>query len=179
VSAEGAVVEDTFDWYAQHKDGTVYYCGEISRSYEVFDGDQPPEPELVNVDGSWKTGRDGDLPGAQFLAEPRVGAVYRQEFSPGNAEDAATVLSITYGYGTDAELDRFVPPALARHLCAANDCVVTGEFTPIEPTAYERKYYARGIGLFLEVDPAGGSSVRLLECNMDPRCAGLAAVATP
>jgi hypothetical protein len=66
-----------------------------------------------------------------------------------------------------------VPEALAALLCAAGDCVVTGEFTPLDPEVFERKYYARGVGLFLEVDPAAGEVVRLVDCNVEPACASL------
>jgi hypothetical protein len=180
VVEDGVVVEDTFDWYGQRKNGSVDYCGEISRNYELFDGDQPPEPELVDVDGSWKAGRDGDLAGTQMLYAPYVGAVYRQEFSPGTAEDAARVLAIDYGWGGGGTpLDRFVPPALAQYLCAAHDCLVVEEFTPLEPDALGLKYYARGVGLFLEVDPESGETVQLVGCNFDSRCAGLAALPPP
>jgi hypothetical protein len=177
VEKDGQPVEDTDDWFAQRKDGTVVYCGESVRNFETFEGDNPAEAELVDVDGSWKTGRDGDLPGTQFLGSPTVGAVYRQEFSPGNAEDAARVLSTTYGFGRDRQLDQFVPRDLALILCSANNCVVTGEFTPVEPGQFERKYYASGIGLFLAVNPQTGEIVRLVECNLDSRCTRLGRVA--
>ena len=81
-----------------------------------------------SLEGSWKAGRDGDRPGTLFPGSPTVGAVYRQELSPGNAEDAARVLSTTYGFGTTRSSTQFVPQALAELLCAADDCVVTGEF---------------------------------------------------
>ncbi|MGH9461894.1 MAG: hypothetical protein ACRD1X_11790, partial [Vicinamibacteria bacterium] len=68
----------------------------------------------------------------------------------------------------------FVPQALADLLCA-NDCVVTAEFTPIEPGVLQRKYYAQGIGLFLEVDPESGEINQLVDCNFDTRCAMLPA----
>jgi hypothetical protein len=172
VEEDGEPVENTDDWYAQAVSGDVHYCGEIARNFEIFEGDDPEEAELVDVEGSWKAGRDGDRPGIIFLASPRVGDVYRQEWSPGNAEDVATVLSTTYGFGRDPELDEFVPEDLASLLCA-DDCVVTGETTAIEPDVFERKYYAPGIGLFLEVDPESGDIVQLVGCNLDPRCAML------
>jgi hypothetical protein len=175
VEEDGLVVEDTDDWFGQRLDGTVDYCGESTMDFEFFPGDQPPLPELVEIEGSFKHGRDGDKAGTQMPAVPVVGQVYRQEWSPGNAEDAAIVLSTTYGYGSDAELDEHVPAALAQLLCAANDCLVTGEFTPIEPDSFERKYYARGIGLFLEVNPEDGEIVQLVDCNFDARCAALPA----
>jgi hypothetical protein len=169
----GAVVEDTDDWFGLRLDGTVDYCGEISQTLELFPGDAPAEPELVTLEGSWKAGREGALPGTLFPGAPAVGQVYRQEFAPGVAEDAARVLSTTYAFGSDTELDQLVPEALAASLCAAADCVVTAEFTPIDPGGLERKYYAAGIGLFLEVDPEGGDVVQLVDCNVDPRCASL------
>ena len=174
VEVAGETTEDTDDWFGQAKDGSVYYCGESSRSFETFAGDQPEEAELVSVGGSWKSGRDGAKPGILFPGTPAIGATYRQEWSVGTAEDAATVLSTTYAFGADAELDEFVPQALAQLLCA-NDCVVTREFSTLEPDDFERKYYARGIGLFLEVDPEAGEANQLVECNVDARCAVLPA----
>jgi hypothetical protein len=178
VEQDGQPIEDTDDWYAQALNGDVWYCGEIAKNLETFVGDDPQEPELVDIEGSWKAGRDGDKPGIIFLSLPSVGDAYRQEWSPGNAEDAAVVLSTTYGFGGDPELDQFVPQNLAGLLCNA-DCVVTGESTPIEPDVFERKYYAPGIGLFLEVDPESGDIVQLVSCNVDPRCATLPAPMGP
>ncbi|MGH7850524.1 MAG: hypothetical protein ACREOP_09520, partial [Thermodesulfobacteriota bacterium] len=173
VNNEDGSREDTNDWYAQRMDGTVDYCGEETKDFKLFDGDNPMLPELVSIDGSFKAGRDGDLSGTIFLWTPTVGTTYRQEFSAGNAEDAATVRSVNYGYGSDPELDEFVPQDLAELLCADGDCVVTLDFTPISPDSFERKYYANGIGLFLEVNPSNGHITQLVDCNFDPRCAFL------
>lgn len=173
VEVEGFVVEDTDDWFGQRKDGTVDYCGEISQNFELFPGDEPLLPELVDVEGSWKAGREGARPGTLFPGSPTVGQVYRQEFAPGTAEDAARVLSTTYGFGSDPELDALVPQALADLLCAADDCVVTAEFSPLSPDSFERKYYAAGVGLFLEVAPEDAEIVQLVGCNVDARCDSL------
>ena len=172
VSVGGVAKEFTDDWLAQAKSGDVYYCGEEVKDYETFAGDVPPDPELVSIEGSFKVGRDGDAPGVVAPAGPVVGVTYRQEYSLGNAEDIATVLSTTYDFGDDATLDQLVPQALADHLCN-DDCVVTAESTPINPGSVERKYYAPGIGLFLEVAVDSGEVNRLVACNMDPRCATL------
>ncbi len=172
---DGELVEDTDDWFGQRTDGTVDYCGEISKNFETFDGDNPMVAELVDIDGSWKAGRDGAKPGTLFPGLPTVGMVYRQEWAPGDAEDAATVLSTNYGFGSDPELDESVPQALAALLCPGNTCVVTGEFSPLSPGGFERKYYATGIGLFLEVHPESGEIVQLVDCNFDARCAVLPA----
>lgn len=175
VEEDGQPVEVTDDWFGQRRDGTVDYCGEISKNFEVFEGDDPEEPELVDIEGSWKAGRDGARSGTLFPGLPIEGQVYRQEFSAGNAEDAAQVLSTHYGFGGDPDLDEFVPEQLATLFCAASDCVVTGEFTPISPDGFERKYYARGVGLFLEIDPATGDVVQLVGCNFHARCKRLSA----
>lgn len=64
-------------------------------------------------------------------AAPAIGEVYRQEFSLGNAEDIAEVLSLT---GSAR-----VPGAS----CDGN-CLATKESTALMPGAIEQKYYAPG-----------------------------------
>jgi hypothetical protein len=154
VEEDGVAIEDTDDWYAQDLDGNVWYCGEISKTFEVFEGDDPEELELVEIEGSWKSGRDGAKPGILMLAAPQVGDVYRQEMALGDAEDAAEVISIT---GSEA-----VPAA-----SCTNDCVVTRDFTPIEPGVNENKFYKSGVGLILEIDDEG-NRVELVEIKMTP-----------
>jgi hypothetical protein len=172
VEEGGEVIEDTDDWIALRLDGGVDYFGEVAKNFESFEGDDPGAPELVDIDGSFKAGRDGAKKGTLFPASPAVDDVYREEWALGDAEDGARILAVDYGFGGDRELDEHVPAALANHLCS-NDCVVTENFTPLEPEALERKYYAPGIGLFLEVDPESGDTVELVGCNVDPRCGTL------
>lgn len=169
VFAGGDLTEATDDWFAQAKDATTWYFGEESKSYESFDGDDPRRPELVSVDGSFKAGRDGAKPGIIFLASPTVGDVYTEESSLANAEDATVILSTTYRYGQDSELDHLVPQQLADRFCSG-DCVVTKNFSLLEPDVIERKYYARGIGVFLEVELEEQSISQLVDCNFDERC---------
>jgi hypothetical protein len=163
-------MEDTDDWYAQRNNGDVDYCGEESKDFELFEGDNPVLPELIENEGSFKAGRDGDKSGTLFPGTPVVGLTYRQEWSASNAEDHATILSISYGYGNDPELDEFVPEELAELLCSNDDCVVTRDGTPIEPRSVERKYLAPGIGVFLEVDPRSGEINQLVGCNFADVC---------
>ncbi|NOT54091.1 MAG: hypothetical protein HOP18_05755 [Deltaproteobacteria bacterium] len=173
VTKDDELVEDTDDWFAQAKNGDVYYCGEEVKDFESFDGDAPRLPELVSIDGSFKQGRDGDKGGISVLASPKLGQVFRQEFSPNNAEDIAEILSTTYMFGGNPELDRFVPRQLATRLCSGGNCVVTKEYSPLAPGVFERKYYAPGIGFFLQVKPDAGETVQLVSCNFDTRCNGL------
>jgi len=173
VSEDGAVKEDTDDWFAlDRRNGDVWYCGEEVKDYELFEGDDPQVPELVAIDGSFKVDRDGAKAGIVVRAAPVRGQLFRQEYSLGNAEDVVEVLETQYVHGKRPELDQLVPKALADHLCGAG-CVVTRDSTPIDPGVFERKYYARGIGLFLETAPGTGEVNRLVDCNFDARCATL------
>ena len=68
-----------------------------------------------------------------------------------------------------------MPGLLANELCSvAEPCVVTGDFTALEPGLDERKYYAPGIGIFIEVILESGGIVELVECNSDSKCLTLA-----
>jgi hypothetical protein len=172
VREDGQLVESTNDWFAQAKNGNVWYCGEETSTFESFKGDQPKLPERQSIDGSFKAGRDGDKPGIIFQANPVVGQFYVEESSLGNAEDATEVLSTNYSFGKNPALDALVPAKLAKALCNG-DCVVTRNFSSLEPDTFERKYYAPGIGVFLEIEPSTGEVNRLVKCNVDPRCASL------
>ena len=147
-SEDGAVVEITQDWYAQDVAGNVWYCGEIARNFEIFAGDNPISPELVDIDGSWKAGRDGSEPGILLPFDPQVGDVFRQEVAYGEAEDAVEILSVTAN------------EAAPGGACAAN-CLMTADFTPLEPGVVENKYYVPGIGLIVEIDLESGERVEL------------------
>jgi len=68
------------------------------------------------------------------------------------------------------DLDQSVPQQLAQRFCAG-DCAVTKNFSLVDPGDLSRKYYALGIGVFLEVESEG--SVSQLDCNFDARCVGL------
>jgi hypothetical protein len=132
-TVDGVVVEDTFDWFAQDRDGTVWYLGEAVSDYE--DG------ELVGHEGSWEAGIDGARPGIAMPAHPEVGAAYRQELLPGVAEDLGEIISV----GGTAD----VPAG------AFDDVVTVREWNPLEPDVVEEKQYAPGVGLLSEVHTAG------------------------
>ncbi|MGH2764672.1 MAG: hypothetical protein ACRDKA_01980 [Actinomycetota bacterium] len=69
---DGELVEDTFDWFAQDRQGNVWYFGEETAEYKGG--------EIVTRAGSWEAGVDGARPGIVMLAEPRVGDTFRQEY---------------------------------------------------------------------------------------------------
>jgi hypothetical protein len=142
VTKDGSVKEDTFDWYAQDRQGNVWYLGEDTKEYE--------NGAVVSTKGSWEAGVKGAQPGIIMKARPKPGGPYRQEYFKGQAEDYAQVLS------TQASVT--VPAGTYR------DVVKTKDFTPLEPKLLEHKYYAPGVGVVREVTVKGSSGrVELVE----------------
>src|SRR5262249_45484880 len=134
VSERGRPVERTFDWYAQDRQGNVWYMGEDS--LEMRNG------RFVRASDSWQAGVNHAKPGVIMSAHPRPGEVYRQEYyPPGGALDQAHVVATT-------EWVR-VPSGSYAHV------LVTDEWSPVEPQI-ERKYYAPGVGEIKEQVTAGG-----------------------
>ena len=133
VTQKGRLVEDTFDWYAQDRRGTVWYLGEVTKEYE------PGKPP--STAGSWEAGVNGAKAGVAMPAHPRPGFRYHQEYAPGEAEDAARVLSL------DDQAE--VPAGHFRRV------LMTKDWNPLEPKMLEYKLYARGVGLVLALGVSG------------------------
>ena len=133
VREDDVLVEQTHDWYAQDRDGNVWYFGEASTAYERG---KPPSTE-----GSWEAGVDGALPGIVMPAHPAPGPAYRQEYLAGEAEDMAQVVEV--------DASATVPYGPFDHV------VVTHEWTPLEPGVMEEKRYAPGVGFVQSVSLKG------------------------
>jgi hypothetical protein len=133
-TGDGEVVEDTYDWFAQDRDGNVWYLGEDSTEFE--------NGKAVGTSGSWEAGVDGALPGIVMHAHPEVGQAYRQEYYVGEAEDLAEVDQL--------DATENVP------FGDFDQLVVIKEWNPLEPDVVEEKYFAPGVGLVLEVKTEGG-----------------------
>jgi hypothetical protein len=134
VTEDGELVEDTYDWYAQDRDGNLWYLGEETAEYE--------NGRVVNRGGSWETGVDGAEAGVIVPADPEVGMRYRQEHYAGEAEDRGEVLSL--------DEQARVP------FGSFDGLLMTKDTTPLEPAVLEHKFYARGIGPILVLDVAHG-----------------------
>jgi hypothetical protein len=143
VYLDGEMIEGTYDWYAQDKQGNVWYLGEDVSNYE--------NGELVDKAGSWEAGVDEALPGIIMYANPadHIGEVYRQEYYQGEAEDMAELLSAS--------------ESLTIPLGSFTDVVKTKDYTPLEPDQLENKYYAQGIGVVKEVNVNSGEEALLIE----------------
>jgi hypothetical protein len=130
----GAIVEDTFDWYAQDDQGSVWYMGEDTTAY---DGG------MTSKEGSWQGGVDGALPGIIIKGTPKVGETYYQEYLAGEAEDQGQVLAV------DA--------AVTVPVGSFTGCVQTRDFTALEPDVEENKYYCPGVGQVRAMITKGGT----------------------
>ncbi len=132
----GELAEATFDWYAQDRDGNVWYLGEDTRAYE--------HGEVVSTGGSWEAGVHGAKPGIIMWGDPaaHIGEEYRQEFYAGKAEDWGKVVgvneSVTVPFGS------------------FTSCVKTEDWSTLEPDVLENKYYCPQTGVVLEVTVEGG-----------------------
>lgn len=143
VFIDGVLEEDTLDWYAQDRDGNVWYFGEKTAELDK-DG------KVTSTAGSWEGGVDGAQPGIVMLAIPQAGDGYRQEYYAGEAEDLAVITALT-GSITVMGIDY-----------SGADVLVTEEWTPLEPDVRERKTYVRGLGIVESRKIKGGEEVTTL-----------------
>jgi hypothetical protein len=128
----GRLLEKTTDWYAQDKQGNVWYMGEATAHYSHGH---------VDHSGSWLAGVKDAEPGIVMLANPQVLNAYRQECQPGVAEDTAW---ITVKGGS-----------IKLPFKNAHGILTSLEFTRIEPTVIDQKVYAPGLGIVLEQAMSG------------------------
>lgn len=143
VTLDGALIEDTYDWFAQDKAGNVWYFGEEVDNYE--------NGVLTDHDGAWEAGMNGAQPGIVMFANPAdyIGEAYHQEYYAGEAEDMGEVISlnetVTTPFGT------------------FTDVLQTKDWTPLEPDVLEHKFYAPGVGVIKELAVDSGEVIELIE----------------
>jgi hypothetical protein len=127
------VLEETFDYYAQDTQGTVWYLGEDTTAFG-------PNGK-TDTSGSFQAGVDGAQPGIIMQASPQIPDAYRQECYAGQAEDTAWVVatsgSVRVPYGS------------------VRNVLTTLEATQLEPGAYDQKVYGPGIGIVSEQSLTG------------------------
>jgi len=142
VMVDGKLEEATLDWYAQDRQGNVWYFGEDSKSYD-------DKGNVISTQGSWEAGVKGAMPGIIMEGIPKKGDTYRQEYYKGQAEDMASVISLsesaTVRYGS------------------YKDMLMTKEWSALEPTVIENKYYAKGVGFVLMTVPDGSQRLELVD----------------
>jgi len=111
--------EDTVDFFAQdigpEGGGNVWYLGENTINEEC------------STEGSWEAGVLEAEAGIQMLVDPQPGNRYRQEYYEDEAEDWAKVKALNASVATEN--------------ADYSDCLITKEWTPLEPGHVEHKYY--------------------------------------
>jgi len=130
----GALEERTLDYYAQDKDGNVWYFGEDTAELK-------PDGSVKSTEGTWLSGRDGAEAGIFMPADPQVGQSFRQEYYKGQAEDHFRILSLAEQVKTPG--------------ATSDQAMLTMEWTPLEPNIVDHKYYVQGIGTVLEQTAKG------------------------
>jgi hypothetical protein len=122
----GQLSEPELAFFAQDNAGNVWLVGEYPEEYEDGKFDKAP---------AWISGQEGARAGIAMPANPQLGTPdYAQGFAPPPADftDRARV------YKTDQKT------------CTPVECyenvLVTEEFNPDEPGAFQLKYYASGVG---------------------------------
>ena len=133
---EGKLAERTVDWYAQDVEGNVWYLGEKTAELDR-------RGRVVSTEGSWLAGVDGAQAGIFMPAHPKLGAVFRQEYYKGHAEDHFRVMRVR------------------------EKTLVTREWTPLEPAVIGFKVYSRGIGLVRERSADGAERLELVAVRKD------------
>jgi hypothetical protein len=148
VKVGGQIIEQTLDWYAQDKNGNVWYFGEDSKEYK--------NGKVVSIGGSWEAGVKGAKPGIIMEANPKVGDSYRQEYLKSEAEDMADILSLSES--ASVKYGSFT------------DCLKTRDYTPLEPNVVENKYYAPGVGeVLITLEKGGTERIELIEIKTEAK----------
>jgi hypothetical protein len=127
---DGELVEHTEDYYAQDREGNVWYFGE--KVDDVENG------KVVGHEGQWYAGQNGAKPGLFMPAKPKLGQRFEQERAPGVAEDRSKVEALDVEVGIAAG--------------SFEGCIKTRDFAPLDKRT-ELKLYCPGVGLVHEQAP--------------------------
>ncbi len=140
--ASDKLTEDTWRWYAQDRDGNVWYFAGETKKYNN---------DVVTEDWSWQAGVNGAKPGKVMLGKPQdfLNQEYWQAYAPGKDEEKAQVLSVN---------ETVTVP------CGTySGCVKVKVFSGIGSGSVATRYYAPGIGLVLsESVQEGGRRIELV-----------------
>ena len=115
----GKLLEKTTDWYAQDKQGNVWYLGEQTAAYSGGH---------VDHSGSWLAGVHDGEPGIVMKANPQIPDAYRQEYLAGQAQDTAWIVNRGGSFRLPFKV--------------VHNVLTSYEFTVLEPTVLDKKIYA-------------------------------------
>ena len=140
VSLGGKPAEKTIGYYAQDKDGNVWYFGEESQELDK-------KGHVLKSEG-WLAGTDGATPNLLMSAHPEVGDRFKHAFTGGITEVLKLAASVDVPYG------------------AFKDALLIKDWNPAEPDTVSQKFYLSGIGEARDVDVKGQSEdIKLVKIN--------------
>jgi hypothetical protein len=134
--ANDELVETTLDYFAQHRDGSVWYFGERIDDYE--------NGKIAGHEGQWLAGEGNAKPGLYLPARPVVGQEFAQERAPGVAEDRSTILAVGVAVTTPAG--------------SFTDCIRVKDYAPLSKVD-EFKFYCPRVGIVREEEPNATSDL--------------------
>ncbi|HEX4667740.1 MAG TPA: hypothetical protein VH207_14180 [Chthoniobacterales bacterium] len=121
-TSKGKLGEDTYDYYAQDKEGNVWYFGEATTEM------RPLGPSSA---GSWEAGLKGALPGIVMPAQVKPGPAFRQDYLANWVEEMGQIMAL----GETVQVPAGTFP----------DCIRIREWSLLE-SGTETRWYAPGIG---------------------------------
>ncbi len=124
VTLDGVLKEDARTYFAQDKQGTVWFFGEAAKEFLTFG--------RVSAEGSWEAGVQGAQPGIVMPARLKIGERFRMEYLANVAEDIGQIAALG--------------EAMTVPFGAFKDCVRMREWSMLE-SGTSRKWYAKGVGL--------------------------------
>jgi len=138
----GKLAQKTLKWYAQDKEGNVWYFGADAKQYK--------NGKVSGMAGSWQAGAGGAQPGIMMLAHPTRGDTYRQDYLKGVVEDMAYVVSLD--------------GALKVPYHAYKNLLITLNWSNLTPGVIENRYYAKNVGfVYSEMVQGGKGELKLVK----------------
>ena len=131
MSLAGAPADKTLGYYAQDKDGNVWYFGEDVHELDT-------KGNVTKTEG-WQAGIDGAAPSIVMEAAPAKGRTLINEYTNDHAEVVSLAKPVKVPFG------------------AFKDALVMKEWTPDEPDVLTNKYYVKNIGAVRDVAVRGDS----------------------
>jgi hypothetical protein len=136
LTVDDKLAETTTNWYAQDKQGNVWSFGASVKKYSTAG-------KVTSTAGSWLAGSNGALPGIVMQANPGADLTYRQDYSKGQAEDMAQVLSLNESVTGTAG--------------SYTNVLEIKEWSALKPDVVFNKWYAKDVGLIMSKEVQGGT----------------------
>ena len=131
VNLGGKPSEKTIAYYAQDKDGNVWYFGEESQELDK-------QGKVIKSEG-WLAGTDGATPNLLMYAHPEVGDRFEHAYTGGITEVLKLAAPVDVPYGS------------------FKDALQIKDWNPAEVDVLSHKFYLKGVGEARDTDVKGQS----------------------